>query len=83
MQPHPLVSTRRLSPATAGFALACLLIQLPVQAADTPAANNGNGPVIVSGDPVKPPSKHHQLVRSPAQPHSHPTKPQGQVQRLR
>ena len=85
MKPHTLASSRLTSPAKLSFALACLLIQFSAQAADPPDKDKdkNNHQVVTPGTPAKQPSKHHEVVRGPVKPKSYPTKPQGQVRRLR
>ena len=66
--------------AAAGFAL--LALDAAGQTPPGPVPDP-NAPVIVSDEPVKPPSKHRRVERGPVKPPSMPSKPQGEVRRLR
>lgn len=69
-----------------GLTLAFLVTQMSAQAApDAPARPDPNdtGPVIVSTDRVKPPSKHRKVSPGPVKPETYPTQPQQEVRTLR
>jgi hypothetical protein len=78
-----------LSRTKVGLTLTLLVSQMTVQAApsepDPPDISNASnsGPVIVSTDKGKSPSKQRHLKRGPSKPEQYPTKPQQQVPHLR
>ena len=79
-------SAPRISLTKVGLTLAFLVTQMSAQAApDAPARPDPNdtGPVIVSTDRVKPPSKHRKVSPGPVKPETYPTQPQHELRTLR
>ncbi len=69
-----------------GMVLTFVVGQLPVQAgANLPMDNNTNdsGPVIVTTDRIKTPSKHRKVSHRPVKPETYPSRPQQEVRTLR